>query len=82
MFSITITASSTTRPMASDSPSSVKVFRVKPAAQMMATVPNNDIGMARSTLSVADSEPRNSQHTSDVSTTASTSSISISWIES
>ncbi len=31
MFSMTMTASSTTRPTASDSPSSVKVLSVKPA---------------------------------------------------
>ena len=45
---------------------------------MHATVPSSDIGMARTTLSVLESEPRNSQHTSAVSTHASRSSSSIS----
>ncbi len=34
---------------------------------MTATVPSSDMGMASTTLSVLDSEPRNIQHTSAVS---------------
>ena len=45
---------------------------------MTPTVPSSDMGMASTTLSVLDSEPRNTQHTSAVSRHASSSSISIS----
>ena len=49
---------------------------------MTATVPSSDIGIASTTLSVLESEPRNSQHTSAVSRQASSSSNSISWTDS
>ena len=49
---------------------------------MNAIVPSSDIGIANSTLSVADTEPRNSQQTIAVSTTASTSSMPISSTDS
>ena len=49
---------------------------------MTATVPSSDIGIASTTLSVLESEPRNSQQTSAVRTTARPSSSSISWTDS
>src|SRR5512140_2693289 len=82
MFSTTITASSTTSPTASDSPSRVNVLSVQCRKYSTAMVPPSDIGIANTTLSVDDSEPRNSQQTAAVSTTASPSSSSISSTDS
>ena len=52
-FSTTIIESSTTKPMASTSPSNVSVLMVKPAAIMMAKVPTIETGMAIMGISVA-----------------------------
>src|SRR3569833_3416128 len=82
MFSITITASSTTRPTASDRPNNVNVLSVQCRKYSTAIVPSSDIGIANSTFSVDDSEPRNSQHTIAVRITASTSSSPISLTDS
>ncbi len=49
---------------------------------MMATVPRSDMGMARMTLSVLESDPRNSQQTKAVRTTESRSSNWISLTDS
>jgi len=49
---------------------------------MTATVPSSDIGIASTTFMVLDSEPRKSQQTSAVSSTAKSSSRWISWTES
>ena len=49
---------------------------------MMAIVPRSDIGIARITFSVVDSEPRNIQQTSAVRITESTSSNWISCTDS
>ena len=48
---------------------------------MTAIVPSKDIGIASTTLSVLDTEPRNIQHTSAVRTTAITSSSSTWWTD-
>ena len=44
MFSSTTIASSTTMPMASTSPNSVRLFREKPSAAMTANVPIKETG--------------------------------------
>ncbi len=49
---------------------------------MMATVPRSDMGMARMTLSVLESDPRNSQQTKAVRMTESRSSNWISLTDS
>ena len=49
---------------------------------MMATVPRSDMGMARMTLRVLESEPRNIQQTRAVSRTESRSSNWISLTDS
>ena len=82
MFSSTMIASSTTMPTASESPSSVNVFSVKPRKCITANVPMMDVGIDSRTLIVEEIEPRKSQHTSAVRSTASTSVSSISWIDS
>ena len=73
MFSSTMIASSTTMPMARLRPSSVKVLSVKPKKYSTMKVPMIEVGIASSTLKVAVQLPRNSQHTSDVTSAASTS---------
>ena len=45
-------------------------------------MPSSDIGMAKSTFIVLESDPRNTQQTSAVSRTASPSSMAISLTES
>ncbi len=82
MFSMTMTASSTTRPTASDRPSRVNVLSVKPQKYRTAMVPSSDIGIAKSTFMVADSDPRKTQHTKAVRMTARPSSIAISLTDS
>ncbi len=82
MFSITMIASSTTMPTASARASSVNVFRVKPRKKITATVPRSDIGIARTTFSVEERDPRNIQQTRAVSRTERTSSNWISWTDS
>src|SRR5437868_6401419 len=66
MFSSTITASSTTMPIDNDSASSVKVLSVKPQKYITANVPKTETGMASTTFSVEDNEPRKNQQTSAV----------------
>jgi hypothetical protein len=71
MFSSTTMASSTTRPMASTSASSVSVLMVKPAAAMMAKAPIRLTGMVTSGMIEARIVRRNTKTTSATSTTAS-----------
>ena len=56
--------------------------KAAPAAQITAMVPNNDMGMAKSTFTVAENDPKKSQQTNEVSNTARTSSVSISCTDS
>src|SRR5690606_35868029 len=59
-------ASSTTTPMASAKPSKENVFNVKPNQLINMKVPIIEVGMASTTFTVADSEPKNSQQTNEV----------------
>ena len=61
MFSSTTIASSTTRPVASTSASSVRMLIEKPSTQIAATVPISATGIAIAGTSVARIEPMNSQ---------------------
>ncbi|OPZ66221.1 MAG: hypothetical protein BWY84_00318 [Candidatus Aerophobetes bacterium ADurb.Bin490] len=69
IFSAIIMASSTTIPMTSETARKVNVLRVKPIKPIIKNAPNMDIGIVRNTLNAARSEPKKSQHTSDVSIT-------------
>ena len=71
MFSSTTIASSTTRPMASTSASSVSVLTVKPASAMSAKAPIRLTGIVTSGMIDARSVRRNTNTTSATSTTAS-----------
>ncbi len=71
MFSSTTMASSTTRPMASTSASSVSVLMVKPAAAMMPKAPIRLTGMVTIGMIDARIVRRNTNTTSATSTTAS-----------
>ena len=73
-------ASSTTMPMASDMPSSVKKLIVKPSSRMTMNVPSAEVGMESSTLKVDVHEPRNAQQTRPVMMTESSTVISVSLI--
>jgi len=71
MFSSTTIASSTTRPIASTSDSSVSVFSENPAASMIAHEPIRQTGIVTSGMTLARSVPRNRKITSATSATAS-----------
>ena len=71
MFSSTTIASSTTRPMASTSASSVSVLMVKPASAISANEPTRLTGMVTSGMIDARTVRRNTKTTSATSTTAS-----------
>jgi len=75
-------ASSTTMPMASDMPSSVKKLIVNPSIRMMMNVPSAEVGIESSTLKVEVHEPRNAQQTRPVTTTESSTVSSVSRIAS
>ena len=64
-------ASSTTMPMASTSPNSVKVLMLKPRAYMPANAPMSDTGTAINGIRVARNEPRKTQTTRNTSAIAS-----------
>ena len=66
-------ASSTTMPMASTSPNSEMLFRLKPTAAMTANVPTMATGTATSGISAARQFCRKTSTTSATSTTASNS---------
>ena len=71
MFSSTTMESSTTRPMASTSDSSVSVLMVKPAAAMIENTPIRLTGMVTSGMIEARRVRRKKKTTSATSTTAS-----------
>ena len=56
------------------------MLSVKPNTYITMKVPRIEVGIASSTLSVVDHEPRKIQHTALVSSAASTSVNRISWI--
>ena len=70
-FSSTTMASSTTRPMASTSPSSVSTLTEKPIRKRKKNAPMSDTGMVTNGISVARTERRNTKITSITSSTAS-----------
>ena len=71
MFSSTTMASSTTRPMASTSASSVSVFTVNPASAISANAPTRLTGMVTRGMIDARIVRRKTNTTSATSTTAS-----------
>ena len=76
MFSRTTMASSIRMPMASDSPSSDMVLRVKPQAQTAMKAESTDTGSARPVITVERQELRNTKTTSTVSSAPSISASS------
>ena len=70
-FSTTTMASSTTMPMASTRPNSVRVLMVKPRASSTAKVPTTDTGTASSGMIDARQVCRKTMTTSTTSSTAS-----------
>ena len=70
-FSTTTMASSTTMPMARISPNIDSVFSDRPSAAMAAKVPMMETGIARSGISAARQDCRNSTTTTTTSSTAS-----------
>ena len=81
MFSSTTMASSTTRPMASTSASSVSVLTVKPASAMSAKAPIRLTGIVTSGMIDARSVRRKTNTTSATSTTASATVVYTALIE-
>ncbi len=75
-------ASSTTMPMASTSPNSVRLFRLKPIAAMTAKVPTMATGTATSGISDDRQFCRKTSTTTATSTTASNSVSNTSLIDS
>ncbi len=73
MFSSTMIASSTTRPMASTTASSVRRLMLKPRASIRVPAPTTDSGMATAGSSMDRSAPRNRKITT--TTTASVTPI-------
>jgi hypothetical protein len=71
MFSSTTMASSTTRPIARTSASSVSVFTVKPASAIIEKAPIKLTGIVTSGMIDARKVRRNTNTTSATSTTAS-----------
>src|SRR4030042_6657467 len=82
MFSITMMASSTTMPITSDRPRSVKVFSVNPKKYKTRNEPMSEVGIARMTLMAELQEPKNSQHTMEVRMTDIVSVKRSSFVES
>ena len=80
-FSTTMMASSTTRPIASTSASSVSRFIEKPKAAIIAKVPISDSGMAMTGISTERTEPRKAKTTRVTITSASISVRITSSIE-
>ena len=75
-------ASSTTIPIAKESPRIVKVFSVNPKNLITMNAPRMEVGIAKRMLNVALQEPKNNQHTSEVTIADRTSVTFSSWIES
>ena len=80
-FSSTTMASSTTMPMASTSPNSVRRLIEKPSTNMPAKVPMIDTGMAMTGMIIARTLCRNRKTTSTTSVIASTKVMATSSIE-
>ena len=78
MFSITTTASSTTKPVAMVSAMRVRLLRLKPASAITAKVPSNDSGTTTIGTSAARRLRRNNSTTSTTSATAMKSARSTS----
>ncbi len=81
MFSTTTMASSTTMPMESTRPNSVRVFTVKPTAFITARVPISETGMATMGMSAARQDCRKMRMTMTTRTRASSSVFSTSTME-
>ena len=81
MFSSTTMASSTTKPVATVSAISVRLFRLKPSAYMAAKVPSSDTTVATAGISAARSVRRNRPTTAITSSTATARVISTSRTE-
>ncbi len=73
MFSTTTMASSTTMPIASTSPKSVRLFKENPRSAMTAKVPMSDTGTSIMGISVARQSCKNMSTTMNTSTKASNS---------
>ncbi len=80
--STTTMASSTTIPMDSTSPNSVKLFKLKPNAAMAAKVPTMATGTATSGMSADRQFCRNTSTTIATRIMASRSVFTTSWIDS
>ena len=80
--STTTMASSTTMPMASTRPNSVRLFRLKPMAAMTAKVPMMATGTATSGMRAERQFCRNSSTTTATRMMASRSVLTTSWIDS
>ena len=74
-------ASSTTRPVASTSASSVSRLIEKPSSAIIAKVPISDSGMVTSGTSTARGDPRNANTTSPTIASDSNKVITTSWME-
>ena len=81
-FSTTTIASSTTMPIASTSPNSERVLRLKPIEAIAANVPTIATGTATSGINVARQLCRNSRTTSPTSSVASRNVFTTSMIDS
>ncbi len=81
MFSSTMMASSTTMPMASTSPNSVRLFRLKPSAAMTANVPTSETGTSIIGRIIAFQSCRKNSTTPPTSRTAITSVLSTSSMD-
>jgi len=68
-------ASSTTIPITSDSPSNVKVLRVKLSMCKKINVPKIEVGMAKMTFNAELNDPKNNQHTIEVRMADNTSVV-------
>ena len=82
MFSITTIASSTTRPVASVMPNSVRVLIEKPNSLTNAKVPISETGMVIAGISVVRQFCRNRNMTTTTSATASSRVVTTSRIDS
>ena len=81
MFSIMTIASSTTKPVAMVKAMIDRLFRLKPARYMTASVPTSDSGTDKLGISVARASPRKAKITATTRMTAKVSSICTSRTE-
>ena len=82
MFSTTTMASSTTMPIASTSPNSVRLFSEKPSSAITANVPISDTGTSIMGMSVARQSWRKISTTMKTRTNASKRVLYTSWTDS